>query len=757
MNRSETYPVKSMQNYKDHQVDLSNCDSEPIHIIGRIQPHGFLLVIDATTQKIEQVSQNLQTFLEIAPDVILGKNLQELVTPEEYATLLDLLQPAQPVSPQLISWQGHPFFCFIHQSENKIILEGESYTASPDQEKLKYNNLLSGLNQRLSVLDNLQPAAEAVAEAYLTMLNYDRVEVIQFDPDWNSEVIAEARTARLNSYLGHHFPASDIPAQARDLLVKKHIRQIPNVHAKAVDIIPYYNPTTGAPTNIIQSELRNPSEIHLEYVKNMGVAATISFSILVKGKLWGLISCHNVAPIFITVWQRQIGDLIAKSFANIIQSMQEKRNVQQYNQFRRTEEMLIKQVNNYRDIRKGLFNPELNILQITESTGAALFLDNELTLFGNTPAYQEVEAIIEWLTEQNTDRIFCTRELTRSIHSASAYRKVASGLIALEISRYNKEYLMFFKPEIKETRIWAGNPEKPTLHQDNYLHPRLSFAKWEEVIKGKSLPWTLNEQEITQLLLKDVVAIRLRNQATQMETLNKELHVATETLQVKNKQLEDFAHIMSHNLRSPLVTIDGLHEFYTEEPNPENAAFAMERIKLVSINMAETIDDLNVILKTRLDQQIPVTKVLLAEVIEKEIQNLAAVIAQTQADIQLDLQVAAVMLPKIYVESILHNFISNALKYYSPNRTPIIVIRSWLEQNQVHISVIDNGLGMDLKKMGHKLFGLYKTFHWKENAKGLGLYLTKLQVDALGGSIKVVSEPGQGTTFTVSFPVVEVY
>lgn len=740
-----------MQNYKNHRVDLSNCDTEPIHLIGRIQSHGFLLVLAKETLVVEQISANLTQFFPWLPEDLLGKPWQTLVTAEEYSWLTELLEQKPLLNPQLITWQGHAFFGFIHFTGNQIILEGEPYTVQSDRDKINLTNRVVRLNEQLNLLDDLAGVAEAVAKVLLELLAYDRVEVIQFDPDWNSEVIAEARTSRLPTYLGHHFPASDIPAPARELLRQKPIRQIPDARAPSVEIKPYYNPTTGAPVNMLASELRNPSEIHLEYVQNMGVAATLSFSILVKGKLWGLISCHNVAPLFTDIWKRQIGELITKTFANVISSLQEKRDGQQWARFRQSEELLMKQLNTSKDIRAGLFHQELALLTLAGSTGAALFLDNQVTTFGCVPAEDHVRDLIYWLAENNTERLFCTRELSKIIPAAAAYQAVASGLLALEISRYNQDYFLFFKPEIKETRLWAGNPEQSKRGTDARLHPRRSFAKWEEVIKGKSEPWTLNEQEITQTLLKDLIALQLRNQAAELENLNKELTAAAAALQAKNGQLEDFAHIMSHNLRSPLANIDGLHRLYQQEPNPENAAFVIEHIKQVSDNMTQTIEDLNVILRTRINRQLPVEEVRLMDLIEKEKQNLTAILEQTQAELQIDLRVPTVQLPKIYGESILHNLISNALKYRSPDRVPFIKINSWSEADRFYLSVADNGLGLNLAKVGHKLFGLYNTFHRHAQAKGLGLYLTKMQIESLGGKIEVASELDQGTTFTVSF------
>ena len=740
-----------MQNYKNHLIDLTNCDTEPIHLIGRIQPHGFLMVLNQATLVVEQVSANLDQFLPVGPDHFLGKPLQALVTEEEYRKVAELLHQEQPINPQLFTWQGCSFFGFVHRAGQLVILEGEPFSFQSDEEKIKQNTQVIRLNERLNLLEDLASVASTVAQSLLEVLSYDRVEVIQFDSDWNSEVIAEARTEQLPTYLGHHFPASDIPAPARDLLRLKPLRQIPDVQAKAVEIIPYYNPNTGAPTDILTSELRNPSEIHLEYVRNMGVAATISFSILVKGKLWGLITCHHLTPLFIDVWRRHTGEIMTKAFANIIPSLQEKRDKDQLARFQKSEKQLLQQINKSNDIHAGLQQMELNLLALTEGTGAILALGNRLTTYGQVPSVGQVQALIDWLAKNTTEALFCTRELAQVFPEAATYRELASGLLALEISRYNKEYLLFFKPEIKETRVWAGNPHHPKRGADLQLHPRKSFQKWEEVIKGKSPGWSLNEQEITQTFVQDIIALQLRNQAAQLESLNNELTLAAGALRAKNDQLEDFAHIMSHNLRSPLLNITGLHQLYEEEPNQKNAAFAMDHIKQMSDNMMETIADLHVILKTRINQDLPVEEVSLVALLEKEKQNLTAIIEQTQAELQLDLQIKTIRLPKIYVESILHNLLSNALKYHSPNRKPVIRVTSGLVNDRYVLAVADNGVGMNLAKMGDRLFGLYNTFHHHEHAKGLGLYLTKMQIEALGGNIEVASQIDKGTTFIVSF------
>ncbi|AKD04916.1 ATP-binding protein [Pontibacter korlensis] len=739
-----------MQNYPNFKVDLTNCDAEPIHIIGRIQPHGFLLILNEQTLEVEQVSENIGNFLQADPAQLAGKTLQALVEQEEYEKLISQLRSEGQANPQLLQLQGEQFFGFVHQSQGSLVLECEPYEQPSGDEELlaltsAYTNFQAELDRRSTLIEQAELTVGFVQQA----IGYDQVMLYRFDEDWHGEVIAENVKPGLQSYLYHHFPASDIPVQARALLVKKPVRQIANVSAVAVDIVPYLNPTTSSPSNIIRSELRNPSEIHLEYLQHMGVQATLSLSVLVNGKLWGIIACQNKTPVLVNFWKRQLCYNVAQAFANVVLAQQEYRDQRKFENYKVIEEQLLERIVNSNSVNEGLEKNRNSLLELSEATGAALFLNGNMYTTGDTPSETALRELVDWLTNNVTERVLFTRELSTIYYAAADIRQQSAGLLALEISKFNKEYLLFFKPEILEKRIWAGDPEKPVQEDTKRVHPRKSFAKWEEIIKGKSQPWSLNEIEIAQLLVKDLIAVVLRNQKAKLEALNTDLSETTSKLLTKNKRLEDFTHIISHNLRSPLSNMLGLYDLYESNPDPDTTKEVMELMRNMIQNMSATIDDLNLILKSELEQQLDHQEVSISEVVEKELQNLQSQILESNAQVKTDLKVQTVKGPKIYLESVLHNLLSNALKYRSSERQPVVEVSSWQEQEQVCLAVSDNGLGIDMEKFGGKMFDPYATFHGNKDAKGLGLYLSKVQVEALGGSLSVVSEPGVGTTFTV--------
>ncbi|OKL41289.1 ATP-binding protein [Pontibacter flavimaris] len=745
-----------MQNYQNYKVDLSNCDKEPIHIIGRIQPHGFLLILNKSTLEVEQVSENLGQFLQAEPAILSGKQLDTIISAEEYATLEKQLRQYEGprIKPRLVQLQGHLYFAFLHESRGSLVLECEPYAQpAAGQELLEQNGAYTNFLEKLDQEGTLEGQARLTAAFVQQAIAYDHVMLYRFDEDWHGEVIAEKVVSGQHSYLHHHFPASDIPAQARALLLQKPVRQIADVSAKAVNIKPYFNPATGEPSNIILSELRNPSEIHLEYLQNMGVQATLSVSIVVNGKLWGIIACQHKAPQFVNYWQRQLCLNVAQAFANGVLAHQEQHDQRQLEELRRQEEQLMRRLMQSSNLEEELQAQKPAILALTEASGLALLLGGKCYTHGLTPGEDDLKALADWLSREAAGSTFHTRNLSREYPAAAAISGPASGLLALEISRLNKEYLLYFKPEISEKRIWAGKPDKETEEKSRRIHPRKSFARWVQVIRGKSLPWGLNEVEMAQTLVKDLISVVLRNQKEHLETLNKQLVQSSGVVASKNRRLEDFAQIIAHNLRSPLGNMKGLLNHYQAQPTEETAGQVMHMMDKMVQNMASTLDDLNMILESELGQKLEQQTVYLPEIIERELENLQAIILETDAEVELDLKVHQVKAPKVYLESMAHNLISNALKYRSSERRPHIRIRSWQEEGQMCLSVKDNGLGLNLQRYGHKIFTLYNTFHKHKDAKGLGLYLTKIQAEALGGGISVESTPGEGATFQVCLKV----
>lgn len=294
--------------YTTDPIDLNNCDKEPIHIPGFIQPHGVLLAINTSlTPTIVQCSQNTEDHLGIAYEDVLGMPLENLIGEQEVSKLLGSSFNANVTSDLhymdltiKVSGEERVFSSVLHESEGLLILEIEPYDEKEDVGTTDFE-WISRFFGRMKSTDSRVEASQIAAEQVKEMLGYDRVMIYEFDEQWNGKVIAEAREQELEPFLGHHYPASDIPKQARELYLRNWLRTIVNVNYKPVEIVPMLQPLTGKPLNLSLSVLRSVSPLHIEYLHNMGVGATVTISLIHNNELWGLITCHHYSARYVPI------------------------------------------------------------------------------------------------------------------------------------------------------------------------------------------------------------------------------------------------------------------------------------------------------------------------------------------------------------------------------------------------------------------------------------------------------------------------
>ncbi|MDX1314601.1 MAG: ATP-binding protein, partial [Eudoraea sp.] len=232
----------------------------------------------------------------------------------------------------------------------------------------------------------------------------------------------------------------------------------------------------------------------------------------------------------------------------------------------------------------------------------------------------------------------------------------------------------------------------------------------------------------------------------------KELQDLISVTSVQNKQLINFAHIVSHNLRSHSANFSMLLEFLVNETDEQEKENLVKMLTEASDNLLETLDNLNEVVAISTNVNLEKKPVNLVKKINAVEQNLAAFLKKNNAQILNEIpHDTKVKVVPAYLDSVLMNFITNAVKYKDPQRDPVVKLSLEQCENYTVLSIADNGLGIDLEKYGDKLFGMYKTFHENPDARGIGLYITKNQVEAMNGKITVNSELGKGTTFNIHF------
>src|SRR5690606_25994486 len=445
------------------QDDLNNCDREPIHIPGQIQSHGFLIVIDHE-HKISHCSDNISSlFPGEGVKLLIGRSLHQFEAlmggeqPSGFITNFIALGKTSgsfdQINPYQVTINGQAYYLIISFAPEHYLLEFEPVIPDADsniQRLIGYSisNMLAAKDLR-SLLDN---AALQVKDT----IHYDRVMIYRFASDGHGEVVAEAKNDDLNSWMGLHYPASDIPKQARELYKKNLTRIIADVHSSPSKI------STAAdnvkPLDLTNSQLRAVSPVHIQYLKNMDVASSFSISILYKNELWGLIACHNYTPRFIDYNSRESSKLLGQILSSALEFRQEETNQHTQQIFKNNLDTLTKQLQEEDSIEDALTKHQINLMDIVDASGAVLVYENKITKLGVTPDEEQLAKLIDWLKENNTKSIYHYNSLSAFYPEAYDYRDIASGIMVSVISAELDEYIIFFKPEQLQYVTWAGNP-----------------------------------------------------------------------------------------------------------------------------------------------------------------------------------------------------------------------------------------------------------------------------------------------------------
>ncbi len=498
------------------EADLSNCEREQIQLAGSIQPHGALLVVSESNHVIIQASANAAAFLNCTGGLIgrplleLEGNLAERIAPH----FRDALHAIPvPVRCEL----GDPpelFDCLLHRPpEGGLVIELER--AGPPVDLTRH---VGDALQTIVATPSLKTLCDETATIFKSLTGYDRVMVYRFDDEGHGEVFSEQREPSLEPYLGNHYPASDIPQIARRLYERNRVRVLVNVEYDPVPITPRLSPVTGRDLDMSLCFLRSMSPIHVQYLKNMGVGATLVASIVVGGKLWGLVACHHYEPRFVHFEVRSVCELLAETVATRIAALESFAQAQAELSVRRLEQRMVETIGRDGDWRAALFDSTHSLLQPVGATGAALLFDGQVMTVGDVPATQQLREIGRWLDARPAAAIISTNALPADEPMFAPLRAVASGLIATAISSSKGEYLVWFRPEQVQTVTWGGNPFKPFVigNDPSELSPRRSFAQWHQLVEGTAEQWTPADLAAARMIGESVTDVIMQFRSVRM-------------------------------------------------------------------------------------------------------------------------------------------------------------------------------------------------------------------------------------------------
>lgn len=733
-------------------VDVSNCDKEPIHIPGSIQSHGVMFALQETDFTILQVSDNVFNFFGLHAEEVINKNLIQLLGLEQIMLLKESLDEddlliVNPIELSInVDNRTVYFDGIVHRSQGILILELEPITSDKGKIFFKIYHLIRSAISKLKKAANIGEFSDILVREIKRITGFHRVMVYRFDQDWNGVVIAEEKPEYLTTYLGLHYPASDIPAQARKLYSQNWLRLIPNIDYQPAAIVPRNNPLTEEPLDLSTSVLRSVSPLHIEYIQNMGVTASMSISIMKDGKLWGLIACHHQAPKFIPYEIRNACEFLGQIASLEISGKEENEDIEYKLYLQSCNYKLVQYMSLEQNFIHGLINHDTSLLNIANAQGAVVYFDGEYFTVGNTPQQQEIQELVEWIHENQKEEIFYTDSLSQVYPQAEKLRNVASGLMVVSISKIQKNYVLWFRPEVVQTVDWGGNPNKPVEVEENgsiRLSPRKSFELWKETVLLKSLPWKSPEINAALELRSAIIGLVLRK-ADELAQLNIELERS-------NRELDAFAYIASHDLKEPLRGIHNYSNFLMEDYggllNEEGRKKLQTLIRLTQ-RMEDLIDSLLHFSRLgRADLAMQITD--LNDVLHGSLELLRPRIDDMKVDIQVPRPLPTVYCDRIRVGELFNNLITNAIKYNDKANKWISI--GYIEEppSPIIFYVRDNGIGIREKHF-ESIFRIFKRLHGPSKyggGTGAGLTIAKKIVERHGGRIWVDSTYGEGTTF----------
>ncbi len=522
--------MSNVANAVDINADaLARCASEPIHIPGSIQPRGVLLGLDDQLETILVASANAATFFGGSLASILASPATTTLGTELVQRIRTLLRDTGEGCVLLVDLTALPALpaeCTVcaHRFQNRVIVElvdesphhtlevalASTVSAVSNAVQRAVAATAASARERLAIAEEFRPVVSAplgepalhalcqsAADAVRRFTGYDRVMIYQFDADDNGTVVAEARHDDGEPFLGLRYPAADVPAQARALYLRTRVRALGDVDGTPVSLVAANAAIAARPLDLSYAVLRSMSPVHLQYLRNMKVAATLTVSIIIDGALWGLIACHHRTPKWPSHAMREASDVLSEFVSVQLTVQVNLMRASAWARATRAQQSVIQRL-----LRSGGHLEEVagQLQEIIPSEGLAVVTEHGVYIRGTTPSTDDVRGLITWLRQRGVDSVVSFDGLGIVNPAFADFASVASGLLALNLGGDRQRFVLWFRPEESHTVRWAGVPTKAQVDAEGVarLSPRGSFEEWRELRRGRARPWTREEVLIAE-------------------------------------------------------------------------------------------------------------------------------------------------------------------------------------------------------------------------------------------------------------------
>jgi two-component system, chemotaxis family, sensor kinase Cph1 len=749
----------------DHEATLINCESEPIHIPGSIQPYGFLLAVKMVDYSIAFASKNCETYFKLPLNEIIGKGLNLFFNKEEIDTFTAQykMDGSDMERPFVFSLDGKLYNTSAHKSGETIVLEME-----PFMEEHNYLPELYIQTKRFAYhterSDNLKKLCRDIADETKLITGYDRVMIYRFDKDYNGEVYAESKREDLEPFLGLCYPHTDIPAQARELYLRNPIRMIADVDYEPLPLFGMEERDSKSVTlDLSLSFLRSVSPIHVQYMKNMGVGASFSISLIHNNKLWGLISCHHSTPKYIPYYVR----LAAHLQAVFLQSQIDvRRAADEFELTKETNEKLQELSEQF--VKEQPVIGDDTTLQLLKNLlnadGIAIIHKGNLFTTGIVPSDEEIRLIGDWFFKNIKNDNFSTSRFSDDYLPAKDMSNRVAGICYQRLGLLPGNAIFWIRQEIQTIKLWGGDPNKALglNEKNNLIAPRKSFAAWRESVKYQSTEWLRPElnaaASISLVIQRQLHLIDLMEEEVKYRSLN-------DKLQKANDELANMNWISTHDLKEPLRKIQiyasiVLEKYSNDIPDIVNSNIM--RMQASAAKMQRLIEAL-VSYASLVYDDAKFETVDLNSVAKDVVMDLKEEIEDKGATIDISI------LPNVnginfQLQQLFVNIISNSIKFANQD-VPLVVkissthftgnpenITGELHKEWFKISFTDNGIGFN-NSFKNDIFKVFNRLNANQyTGSGIGLAICKKIVESHNGYIIATGEINEGAQFDIYLP-----
>ncbi|KPH10850.1 ATP-binding protein [Chryseobacterium sp. ERMR1:04] len=726
-------------------MNFVDCHEEPIHIPGYIQSFGYLIGIDTDSHSITFFSQNISNIFNIENvEFLFGKKItdfpesfQSIIDSDIYSSLTKFTRRENETYFDKIFVGEKEYHFSVFKSKNHIFLEFEKVLNNP-------NKRISNKYDNFYIIDNAQEIWDQLLSTLSKVVNYDRMMVYKFMADGSGKVIAERRNGNLESYLGLHYPESDIPRQARELYLKKRKRIFSDVYSETVPILSKNHKNL----DLTFTASRGMSPIHGQYVKNSGATSSFSVSIIIDDRLWGLVTCQNSAPKHIDLEDRVQAGIFTALASNAYSSFKSKQELEYRIGLNGKSAYLKSDFLRHNTLFDSLVENKKDIRELPEADGLVIVSDEDLVTDGITSERSVIDKIVKWAHQNTEDSLYVNRSFLKEHGDELGLDENAAGIIIYFIERSKNEMLIWFRKEFDEHINWAGNPEKKigvfsqNGEEKHIISPRTSFQVFTENIKGNSRRWSSRNISAVQAV-RDVILETSHKQYNAIKELNNQLRKV-------NEELDSFSYTISHDLGTPLTVMKLnaqmlLANFEKTEKNRNRLTSIVEEID----SMAEMMHDVLQLSRAK-HSDIELESLPTHHAIQKISENAKITFDSPTSEVIIK-DCPEVLADKTMMHQVFLNIINNAVKYSSQQDQPRVEIEGTEEGENIIYTISDNGIGIP-EEDKHKMF---KIFNRMDNAKkfkgnGVGLSIVHRIMNRIGGNVDYKSNK-DGTSFILTF------